>query len=104
MPFEIPQNKQQKDLLNEIFSSLKSIQCSIDSLNQHISKLESTQNDSNSHIIADIQVQISNITNKLEQFDNKNKSYSYFGGIILLFFIIVSIAFAFHFLGCSCSN
>ena len=56
MPFESPQINQQKDLLNEINSTLKKLQSSIDSLNQRINKLETIQNDSNSNIITDLQV------------------------------------------------
>ena len=36
MPFESPQLNHQKDLLNEINSTLKKIQLSVDSLNQRI--------------------------------------------------------------------
>ena len=61
MPFEIPQDKQQKELLSEINSTLKKIQSSVDSLNQRIYKLETIQNDSNSNIITDLHGQISNV-------------------------------------------
>ena len=97
MPFEIPQDKQQKELLTEINSTLKKIQSSIDSLTQRISKLETIQNDSNSNIITDLHSQISNVINKLEQSNVKDSNNSYFGGFILIIVIIASIVFGLHF-------
>ena len=97
MPFEIPQDKQQKELLTEINSTLKKIQASIDSLNQRIDKLETIQNDSNFNIITDLHKQISNVTNKLEQSNVKDGNSSSFGGLILIIVIIASIIFGLHF-------
>ena len=97
MPFEIPQDKQQKELLTEINSTLKQIQSSVDSLNQRINKLETIQNDSNSNIITDLHSQISNVINKLEQSNVKDNNNSYFGGLILVIVIIASIVFGLHF-------
>ena len=97
MPFEIPQDKQQKELLTEINYTLKKIQSSIDSFNQRINKLETIQNDSNSNIITDLHNQISNVINKLEQSDDKDNNNSSFGGFILIILIITSIVFGLHF-------
>ena len=97
MPFEIPQDKQQKELLTEIHSALKKIQSSIDSLNQRINKLETIQNDSNSNIITDLHSQISSVINKLEQSNIKDGNYSSFGGLILVIVIVASIVFGLHF-------
>ena len=97
MPFEIPQDKQQKELLSEINSTLKKIQSSVDSLNQRINKLETIQNDSNSTIITDLHSQISNVINKLEQSNNKSNNTSSFGSLILVIVIIASIVFGLHF-------
>ena len=97
MPFEIPQDKQQKELLTEINSTLKKIQSSIDSLTQRISKLETIQNDSNSNIITDLHSQISNVINKLEQSNVKDNNNSYLGGFILVIVIVASIVFGLHF-------
>ena len=97
MPFESPQLNHQKELLNEINSTLKKIQSSVDSLNQRINKLETLQNDSNSNIITDLHSQISSVINKLEQFNNKDNNNSYFGGFILVIVIISSIVFGLHF-------
>ena len=97
MPFESPQLNHQNDLLNEINSTLKKIQTSVDSLNQHINKLETIQNDSNSNIITDLHNQISNVINKLEQTNDKNNNNSSFGGLILVIVIVASIVFGLHF-------
>ena len=99
MPFESPQLNHQKDLLNEINSTLKKIQSSIDSLNQRINKLETIQNDSNSNIITDLHSQTSSVINKLEQFQDKdnNNNNSSFGGLILVIVIVASIVFGLHF-------
>ena len=97
MPFESPQLNHQKELLNKIDSTLKEIQTSIDSLNQHINKLETIQNDSNSNIITDLHKQISNVINKLEQSNVKYGNSSSFGGLILIIVIIASIIFGLHF-------
>ena len=97
MPFESPQLNHQKDLLNEINSTLKKIQSSVDSLNQRINKLETIQNDSNSNIITDLHSQISNVINKLEQSNDKSNNNSSFGGLILVIVIVASIVFGFHF-------
>ena len=97
MPFEIPQLNQQKDLLNEINSTLKKIQSSIDSLNQRINKLETIQNDSNSTIITDLHSQISSIISKLEQSKDKNNNDFSFGSFILIILIVASIVFGLHF-------
>ena len=97
MPFESPQLNHQKDLLNEINSTLKKIQSSVDSLNQRINKLETIQNDSNSNIITDLHSQISNVINKLEQSNAKDGNSSSFGGFILIIVIIASIVFGLHF-------
>ena len=97
MPFEIPQDKQQKELLTEINSTLKKIQSSIDSLSQRINKLETIQNDSNTNIITDLHSQISNVINKLEQSNVKDVNSSSFGGFILIIVIIASIVFGLHF-------
>ena len=97
MPFESPQLNHQKDLLNEINSTLKKIQSSVDSLNQRINKLETIQNDSNSNIITDLHSQISNVINKLEQTNDKSNNNSSFGGLILVIVIVVSIVFGLHF-------
>ena len=97
MPFEIPQDKQQKELLTEINSTLKKIQSSVDSLNQRINQLETIQNDSNSNIITDLHSQISSVINKLEQTNDKDNNNSYFGGFILVIVIISSIVFGLHF-------
>lgn len=97
MPFEIPQDKQQKELLTEINSSLKKIQSSVDSLNQRINKLETIQNDSNSNIITDLHSQISTVINKLEQSNDKSNNNSSFGGLILVIVIVSSIVFGLHF-------
>ena len=97
MPFESPQLNHQKELLNKIDSTLKEIQTSIDSLNQHINKLETIQNDSNSNIITDLHKQISNVINKLEQSNVKYGNSSSFGGLILVIIIIASIVFGLHF-------
>ena len=42
MPFEIPHDKQQKELLSEINSTLNQIQSSVDSLKQRIENMSST--------------------------------------------------------------
>ena len=84
-------------MLNEINSTLKQIQLSIDSLNQHINKLETIQNNSNSNIITDLHSQISNVINKLEQSNVKDSNFSSFGGLILVIVIIASIVFGLHF-------
>ena len=97
MPFESPQFNHQKDLLNEINSTLKKIQSSVDSLNQRINKLETLQNDSNSTIITDLHSQISNVINKLEQSNVKDNNNSSFGGFILIIIITASIVFGLHF-------
>ena len=97
MPFESPQLNHQKDLLNEINSTLKKIQSSVDSLNQRINKLETIQNDSNSNIITDLHSQISNVINKLEQSNVKDGNSFSFGGLILVIVIIASIVFGLHF-------
>ena len=97
MPFESPQLNHQKDLLNEINSTLKTIQSSVDSLNQRINKLETIQNDSNSNIITDLHSQISNVINKLEQSNDKSNNNSSFGGLILVIVIVASIVFGLHF-------
>ena len=97
MPFESPQLNHQNDLLNEINSTLKNIQSSVDSLNQRIYKLEALQNDSNSNIITDLHGQISNVINKLEQTNDKNNNNSSFGGFILIIVIIASIVLGLHF-------
>ena len=97
MPFESPQFNQQKELLTEINSSLKKIQSSIDSLNQHINKLETIQNDSNSNIITDLHKQISNVINKLEQSNDKGNNNSSLGGLILIILIVASVIFGLHF-------
>ena len=97
MPFEIPQDKQQKELLTEINYTLKKLQSSIDSLSQRINKLETIQNDSNTNIITDLHSQISNVINKLEQSDDKSNNNSSFVGLILIILIIASIVFGFHF-------
>lgn len=97
MPFQLPKNEQQNDLLNEIISSLKSIQISIDSLNQRISNLESSNNDSNFHITSNLHSQLSDIINKLEQSNKKTTNHYSFSGLILLLIIIASIVFGFHF-------
>ena len=97
MPFESPQLNHQKDLLNEINSTLKKIQSSIESLNQRINKLETLQNDSNSNIITDLHSQISSVISKLEQSNDKNNNPSSFGGFILIILIIASIVFGLHF-------
>ena len=97
MPFEIPQDKQQKELLTEINYTLKKIQSSIDSFNQRINKLETIQNDSNTNIITDLHSQISNVINKLEQTNDKNNNNSPFGGFILIIVIIASIVLGLHF-------
>ena len=97
MPFEIPQDKQQKELLTEINSTLKKIQASVDSLNQRINKLETIQNDSNSNITTDLHSQISSVINKLEQTNDKSNNNSSFGGLILVIVIIASIVFGLHF-------
>ena len=97
MPFESPQLNHQKELLNKIDSTLKEIQTSIDSLNQHINKLETIQNDSNSNIITDLHKQISNVINKLEQTNDKSNNNSSFGGLILVIVIVTSIVFGLHF-------
>ena len=97
MPFESPQLNQQKELLIEINSTLKKIQSSIDSLNQRINKLEKFQNDSNSNISTDLHNPISNVTNKLEQTNDKNNNNSSFGGFILIIVIVASIVFGLHF-------
>ena len=97
MPFESPQLNQQKELLNKIDSTLKEIQTSIDSLNQHINKLETIQNDSNSNIITDLHSQISNVINKLEQSNDKSNNNFSFSGFILVIVIIASIVFGLHF-------
>ena len=97
MPFEIPQDKQQKELLTEINSTLKKIQSSVDSLNQRINKLETIQNDSNSNITTDLHSQISSVINKLEQSNDKSNNNSSFGGLILVIVIVASIVFGLHF-------
>jgi len=97
MPFEIPQDKQQKELLTEINSTLKKIQSSIDSLSQRINKLETIQNDSNSNIITDLHNQISSIISKLEQSKDKNNNDFSFGSFILIILIVASIVFGLHF-------
>ena len=99
MPFESPQLNHQNDLLNEINSTLKKIQSSVDSLNQRINKLETIQNDFNSNIITDLHSQISSVINKLEQFQDKdnNNNNSSFGGLILVIVIVASIVFGLHF-------
>ena len=97
MPFESPQLNHQNDLLNEINSTLKKIQSSVDSLNQRINKLETIQNDSNSNIITDLHSQISSVINKLEQFKDKDNNNFSFGGFILVIIIIASIVFGLHF-------
>ena len=97
MPFEIPQDKQKKELLTEINSTLKKIQASVDSLNQRINKLETIQNDSNSNITTDLHSQISSVINKLEQTNDKSNNNSSFGGLILVIVIIASIVFGLHF-------
>ena len=97
MPFEIPHDKQQKELLSEINSTLNQIQSSVDSLNQRINKLETLQNDYNSHFIADLNKQISNVINKLEQTNDNKPAASSFGGLILIIVIIASIVFGWHF-------
>ena len=97
MPFEVPQNKHQKELLTDINSTLKKIQSSIDSLNQRINKLETFQNDSNSNLSTDLHKQISNVIDKLNQTkvnDNNNLS---FGGFILVIIVVASIVFGLHF-------
>ena len=97
MPFESPQLNHQNDLLNEINSTLKKIQSSVDSLNQRINKLETIQNDYNSNIITDLHSQISSVISKLEQSNDKNNNPSSFGGFILIILIIASIVFGLHF-------
>ena len=97
MPFVSPQLNHQNDLLNEINSTLKKIQSSVDSLNQRINKLETIQNDSNSNIITDLHSQISNVINKLEQSNVKDGNSFSFGGLILVIVIIASIVFGLHF-------
>ena len=97
MPFESSQLNHQKDLLNEINSTLKKIQSSIDSLNQRINKLETIQNDSNSTIITDLHSQISSIISKLEQSKDKNNNDFSFGSFILIILIVASIVFGLHF-------
>ena len=97
MPFESPQLNHQNDLLNEINSTLKNIQSSVDSLNQRIYKLEALQNDSNSNIITDLHSQISNVINKLEQSNVKDGNSFSFGGFILVIVIVASIVFGLHF-------
>ena len=97
MPFESPQLNHQNDLLNEINSTLKKIKSSVDSLNQRINKLETIQNDSNSNIITDLHSQISNVINKLEQYNVKDNNNSYFGGFIIVIVIVASIVFGLHF-------
>ena len=66
-------------------------------MNQHINKLETIQNDSNSNIITDLHSQISNVINKLEQSNVKDNNNSYFGGFILVIVIVASIVFGLHF-------
>ncbi len=99
MPFESPQLNHQNDLLNEINSTLKKIQSSVDSLNQRINQLATLQNDSNSNIITDLHSQISSVINKLEQFQDKdnNNNNSSFGSLILVIVIVASIVFGLHF-------
>ena len=98
MPFEVPQDKHQKELLTDINSTLKKIQSSVDSLNQRIYKLEMIQNDSNSKIITDLHSQISSVIKKLEQFNDKNKdSHTSFGGFILIIVVVASIVLGLHF-------
>ncbi len=97
MPFVSPQLNHQNDLLNEINSTLKKIQSSVDSLNQRINKLETIQNDSNSNIITDLHSQISNVINKLEQSNVKDGNSFSFGGLILVIVIVTSIIFGVHF-------
>ena len=98
MPFEVPQDKHQKELLTDINSTLKKIQSSVDSLNQRIYKLEMIQNDSNSKIITDLHGQISSVIKKLEQFNDKDKdSHTSFGGFILIIVVVASIVLGLHF-------
>ena len=97
MPFEIPQDKHQKELLTDINSTLKKIQSSVDSLNQRINKLETIQNDSHSNIITDLHSQISNVINKLEQSNDKSNNNFSFGSLILVIVIVASIVFGLHF-------
>ena len=97
MPFESPQLNHQKDLLNEINSTLKKIQSSVDSLNQRINKLETIQNDSNSNIISDLHSQISSVISKLEQSNDKDNNNPSFGGFILIILIVASVVFGLHF-------
>ena len=82
MPFHMPQDKYQNDLLNDILSSLKNIQSSIDSLNKRLDKLESSQLNSLSSIK----------TNSNTEFKKL-----YFNNLIFIIIITILIIFGFHF-------
>ena len=80
MPFHIPNDKHQNDLLNDILSSIKNIQSSIDSLNKHLDKLESFQ--------------LNSLSNSSDSEEFKKSSFS---NLIFIIIIAILIIFGFHF-------